>query len=165
MPDQNPITYIVRWEGSARRVPAELAVNDDILRTALLADIPGAGNAIFRRAEKPDENGVMFIDVELMLGAKGRGDVLVRAQRNGKEGGQAALQNCPEGRNPMVAMYLHLKKVNINQLTIEEQMALYTRIQQAVKDGEEERNELRAAMQYLENVPPTEPKGTIPEGF
>jgi hypothetical protein len=165
MTDPNP-TYVVRWEGSARRVPAELAADDTILRSALLADIPGVGDAVIRRAEKPDENGVIFIDVEPMLGSKGRGEPLIRVKPCGKrEGGHAALQKCPEGRNPMIAMYLYLRGSDLNHLSLEEQMALHARIQQALADGQEERNELMSAIQCLEAVPPTEPRGTIPEGF
>jgi len=165
MDDQNT-TYVVRWEGSARRVPTELAADDNILRAALMADIPGIENAAIHRAEKPDENGVIFIEVEPMLGSKGRGEPPIRVKRSGKkEGGQAALQTCPEGRNPMLAMYLYLQGIDLHKLSIEEQMALHARIQQALKDGQEERNELISAMQCLTDVPSTEPRGTIPEGF
>lgn len=148
-------TYVAQWEGGARRLPPEIAGDDDLVRKALTVLDPRMAHARITRKD-PDENGVVVILIEKMAGTKGAGK---------KEGGVAALLSLPEKRNSMIALWLNLQETNVNSLPIADQMGLEKRIRKAVERGQEEMKAIHAMLARLLEAQPVEPDNVLVAGF
>ena len=134
-------------EGQRIPLPVEIAARDDLIRRALAPFYPDAANAQLSRAE---QDGVLTITVVKRAGSKG--NLLDH------------LQNCPGGKNPIIALYEGIRGLDLAALDAYAQVELAHRVEQALADGEAQAEAVRRAMHRLATAVPQCAPG-VPVGF
>lgn len=139
-------------------IPADIGVNDDLIKRALAGVVPYIDTARLTREEK---DGVTTINVIKSHAPKGAGDpgssfLVVQSLAKVRR----------DGANPVAALYRQLVQdgVRLEHLRPDQHLALSAKIDQTLEAGEEVHREVQAALRYLTASLPVEAK-TVPVGF
>lgn len=143
------MSYTVTIEGQKIPLPDEIGSSDDKVRQALAPYFPDAANALITRSEK---EGEVTINVVKKAGTKGLLE------------GLDMLTDCaPNRKNPAVALHDELKSAS-QELSAEQLLVLDKRIEDAIKDGERQRDALVHAIRRLIEARP-QPAPAVVRGF
>jgi hypothetical protein len=144
-------TYNILIEGTTIPVPEEIGSNDDSVRRALAPFYPDAANALITRVEKDD---VITVNVVKRAGTKGADPL-------------TALIDCPGGMNPAIALFQQLQELeraSNGPLEAESLLELDQSLEQAIHDGEEQREAVESARNRLQKSAPC-PAPALVTGF
>lgn len=126
--------YLIRIEGQDIPVDETIAMSDDNIRACLAPLYPDAANALITRAKQGEDTTI--VNVAKRAGTKGQSTPLDH------------LVACAGGMNPAVALHQEIQRMD-SLLDIEAALLLNERIEQAIKDGEEQASAVQFAAQRL----------------
>jgi hypothetical protein len=124
-------TYNVLIEGQTMTLPPGIEKDEDI-RRALEPYFPEVKTALLNRKEEGD---VVTVTIVKKAGSKGTGPL-------------AKLSKCPGGKNPAIALYEEIDALGASA-DIVALLEYESRIDQALEEGEKQRNAIRTALSRL----------------
>src|SRR5690349_6568 len=140
-------------------IPAEIGVDDNLVKRALAGVIPYIDSA---KLERSEESNVVTIKVTKSHAPKGAGDPgsllspLIKALMDAKG----------KGQNPVIELFLEVESIErkIHKLEPHEIVALDRQISDTLSAGEDLQHAFRQTVQYLANSPAL-PARVVPIGF
>lgn len=145
-------TYIIKIEGQEIPVDADIAQDDNKVRTAMTPFFPGAANSIITRTTDQDAD-IVTVHVQKKAGTKGVLDPV------------AHLHICEGGRNPAILLWQEMNQLRVGDIDPETMLALNTRIDHAVDQGSEEANAVDEALKRIQSAHPIPAVRSLMVGF
>ena len=154
-------TYMLHVQETDQKfpLPAEIGVDDNLVKRALAGVIPYIDSA---KLERSEESNVVTIKVTKSHAPKGAGDPgslfspLINALIDAKG----------KGQNPVIELFLEVESIKrqVHKLEPHEILALDQKISDTLSVGEDLQHAFRQTVQYLANSPAL-PATVVPIGF
>jgi hypothetical protein len=153
-------TYMLHVQETDQKfpIPAEIGVDDNLIKRALACVIPYIDTAKLTRDEKDGVTTVKVIKSHAPKGAGNPGSSLLIIQ--------SLARARRDGTNPVAGLYRQLihDGVKLETLKPDQHLALSSLIDKTIEAGEQVHREIQATIQYLTASLPVEAK-SVPIGF
>ena len=154
-------TYQLHVEETSQTfpIPAEIGLDDDLVRRALAGVVPYIDTAVLQREEKEGVNTITVVKSHAPKGA-GNADSCLSVVIT------ALIDTENDGRNPVAAIHAELlsSKMKLHRLKPDEHLALSTQIDKALQAGDELHDTLKGIRTHLVASFPQAAR-SVPLGF
>lgn len=154
-------TYQLHVEETSQTfpIPAEIGVDDNLVRRALAGVVPYIDTAVLQREEKNEMVTIKVVKSHAPKGCEAKDSCLSTVI-----GGLIATES--DGRNPVAAIHTELvsRKMKLHRLKPDEYLALSEQIGKAIQAGDEVHVTLKGILSHLVGSIP-QAAHSVPFGF